>query len=135
MIFMLTHKDCQISDSSYDYINAHLEKLERYLPSVKEDEIVLRMFIRRNVDRYHPPRTHLSAQRTYARKKPALANFEGSINFRFNKKRLYVHFKGQTIDECADTGFGLIFKELDKYKDTHFSSESEYPDHSTIRGT
>lgn len=31
-------------------------------------------------------------------------------------------------------GFERIYKEIEKFKDTHFPAGSEYPNHSTIRG-
>lgn len=134
MIFQLTAKNCQVPEASKEYINRNLSKLEQFLPDVAGDLLVLRLVIRKNVDRYHPPRTHLQQHKTYADTKPSLAYFEGSITFRIDKNRLYVHFKGQTLDECIKRGFELIFKELKKFKNLHFSSESEYPDHNSIRG-
>jgi len=84
-------------------------------------------------DKYHPPKLG-NHHKTYADLKPALAFFEGSINFRLSKNRLYVHFKGQTMEECIDVGFKRVFRELERYKDLHFPSESEYPNRDSIRG-
>ncbi|MBI4035367.1 hypothetical protein HY383_00300 [Candidatus Daviesbacteria bacterium] len=134
MIFKLTAKNCEISAASYKHISRHFEKMTQLLPHVREDLVVLRVVIRKNIDKYHPSRIHPHQHRSYADYKPALAYYEGSITFRLDKKRLYAHFKGQTIDECFDLGFDRIFEELEKYKDLHFPSESEYPNHSTIRG-
>lgn len=134
MIFKLTAKNCEISAASYKHVSRHLKKITQSLPHLKEDLVVLRLVIRKNIDQYHPPRIHPRRHRSYADYKPALAYYEGSITFRLDKKRFYTHFKGQTIDECFDLGFGRIFEELEKYKDLHFSSESKYPNHSTIRG-
>lgn len=134
MIFKLTARGCRISKTSERHIRQHLKKISQSLPNIEEDLVVLRMMIKRNIDRYHPPRVHPHLHKTYSDSKPALAYFEGAINFRLTKKRLYVHFKGQTIDECIDHGFSLIFRELEKFKDLHFIDESEYPDHSSIRG-
>ena len=134
MIFQLTTKNCGISDASYKYIKVHLDKITRFLPHVEGDLIVFRLNIKRNIDLYHPPRMHPQGHKGYINKKPASVIFEGSMTFRLNKNKFYAHFKGQTIDECLDLGFNRTFKELEKYKATHFPAESEYPDRSTIRG-
>ena len=133
MIFHLTAKGCQISETSYGNIRRHLEKIERVLPNIENDLIVLRLVVRKNTDRYYPMRTHPHKHKTYSDGKSALAYFEGSISCLLHKKKLYVHFKGQTVDECVDLGFERFFKEVEKFKDLHFASESEYPDHMSIR--
>ncbi len=134
MIFKLTTKSCQVSDRSYKHITQHLAKITQTLPDIEEDLIVFRLTMRKNLDRYHPPRTHPHPHKSYADVKSELAFFEGSITFRIGKKQLFTHFKGQTIDECINLGFDRIFNELEKYKELHFSAESEYPNHSSIRG-
>lgn len=133
MIFKLTTRGCQISPSSYKHLSQHLNKMERCLPNIEPDLVVLRLILRKDIDHYHPPRTRPHPQKTYVSKKAALAFFAGSISFRLNKNRLYAHFKGRTINECLDRGFELIFEKLEKYKELHFPSESEYPDHSSLR--
>jgi hypothetical protein len=132
MIFKLTSEGCRVSQSSYKHVIKHLDKINQSLPDIESDLVVIRLVIKSNVDEYFPPRRH-RLQKTYADTKPELAQYEGSITFRLAKKQIFVHFKGQTIDECIDTGFDLIFKKLEKYKDTHFPSESQYPDRRTIR--
>lgn len=134
MIFKLTTINCQISQSSYRKINRYLKKINRYLPNIESDLVVFRILFRKNIDRYHPPKTHPHPQKDYTDIKPVIAYYEGSMTFRLGKKQLYVHFKGTTIDECIDTGFDLIFEELKRHKDLHFSSESDYPDKTSIRG-
>lgn len=134
MILQVTAKNCQISDKSRQYINKQAAKIERMLPDVEPDLLVLRLIIVSNIDRYHPPRVHRHTHKTYADNKTALANFEGSLTISLNKNRFYTHFKGVTIEECLDTGFHRLFIELGKYKDLHFPSDSEYSDRNSIRG-
>ncbi len=134
MIFKSTTKHCRISPGTQKYIDQHLKKITQNLPAVDEDLVVVRLTLRKNIDKYHPSRSRPHTHKSYADTKPALAYFEGSMTFRLDKKQLYVHFKGQTIEECVDQGFHLIFKELEKYKDLHFPADSEYPDHHSIRG-
>lgn len=132
MILKLTAKNCRISENTRRYIDQHIHKVAQALPNMQEDMVVLTLMVRKNIDKYHPQRNH-SSNKAYANKKPALAYFNGSISFRLEKKWLYVHFKGQTIDECVGYSFGVIFRELKKFKELHFSSESKYPDRSSIR--
>lgn len=133
MIFKLTAKGCQIPPKTRKHINKHLEKFARSLQNIQNDLVVFRLLIKKNIDRYHPLRMHPHPHKSYADIKPALAYYEGLMTFRLDKKQLYVHFKGQTVDESIDRGFDLLFKKLEKYKNLRFSSESEYPDRSSIR--
>src|SRR3989344_9657032 len=116
MVFKLTTKGCQVSLSSYRHLSQHLQKIDQWLPTIEQDLVVLRLVLKKDVDHYHPSRSRPHHQKTYATKKPALAFFVGSISFRLNKNRFYAHFKGQTINECIDRGFELIFEKLEKYK-------------------
>lgn len=125
MIFKFTCKHCRISNKSQRDISKHLAKLNQMLPDVQSDLVVLRLTIKKNIDKYYPLKK--------AYQKPSLAYFEGSMTFRLNKNRFYTHFKGATIDECIKVGFERLSKEIEKYKDLHFSSESDYPDHRSIR--
>lgn len=134
MIFKLTAKGVQIPEQTYKHINSHLNKIARILPDVEEDLIVLRFNLKKNVDKYHPQKSHAHPHKSYSDKKTELAYYEGAITFRLEKKQLYVHFKGQTINECVNLGFERIFEEIEKFKDLHFSSTSKYPDHKSIRG-
>ena len=133
MILKITCKNCELSEDNHKHIQANLEKIVKALPHVESDLIVFRLTLKRNTDKYHPQRTHPHSHKTYSDKKPSLAFYEGSITFRLDKNRLYVHFKGRTIDECINLGFERIFEEIEKFKDIHYTTESEYPDHSTIR--
>jgi hypothetical protein len=135
MIFQLTAKNCRVSERSHRHINKHLAKVSQVLPNITSDLVVLRLTIRKNIDKYHPPRARSHLYKNYSDSKPALAYFEGSITFRLSRNRFYVHFKGMTVDECVNLGFKRLFEGLEKYKDMHFPNESEYPDHSSIRGS
>ncbi|GEM_PF-2085877 len=133
MILKLTTRNCRVSDESQKRINEHLAKIVKLLPHIESDLVVFRLTIRKNIDRYFPSRIRRHRHKTYSDLKPAISNFEGSMTFRLYKNKFYTHFKGVTIDECINLGFGRLFTEVEKYKDLHFSSESEYPDHRSIR--
>lgn len=133
MIVKLTTRNCRVSDDSKKRINDYLARVVKVLPHIESDLVVFRLTIRKNIDRYFPPRIRRHRHKTYSDLKPAISYFEGSITFRLHKNRFYTRFKGVTIDECINLGFGRLFIELEKYKDLHFPSESEYPDHRSIR--
>lgn len=133
MIFKLTKSGCNFSDTNYQQIDQYIKKISNFLGDLDSDLIVLRLVIKGNKDKYYLPKTYPHRNTNYADRKPVLAYYEGSITFRLNKNQLYVHFKGQDIDECIEKGFKLILLKVDKFKDQHMVSESEYPDHNTIR--
>lgn len=134
MLLKITTKGCRISESSRRHLNQHLKRMILSLPEGRGDLIVLRMILKKDIDKYHPQRTRAGKHKTYADIKPALSFYTGSITFCLKKQRIYAHFKGQTIDECLDLGMRRIFRKLKKYKDTHIPSESEYPSRLSIRG-
>lgn len=141
MILKLTTKNCRVSNKSEKRIRKHLARVTRALPHIESDLVVFRLTIRKNIDRYFPPRFRRHRHKTYSDLKPAISYFEGSIAFRLNKNRFYTHFKGVTTDECINLGFERLFIKLEKYKqasrwrdkDLHFPGESEYPDRRSIR--
>jgi len=98
---------------------------------MEDDLVVFRATFRQDIDRYHP-KIHPRKHKSYVMTKPTQAYFEGSMGFRIGKKAIYADFKGQTIDECIDSGFDQIFKEIEKYKDLHIPSDSDYPDQRSV---
>lgn len=122
---MLTCKNCRVSKKVRQYINKFLNKITRELSSVSSDQIVLRLLMRKNTDKYYPLKK--------AYQKPALAYFEGSITFRLKKNGFYSRFKGGTINECVKMGFERIIREIQEFRNLHYPSESDYPDRSSIR--
>lgn len=133
MVFKLIAKECEVVESSQQHINRHLEKLSRFLKNIEADLPILHLIIRKNRDRYHPKKISSPKAKSYVSTKPSLAYYEGSIVLTLPKKLLYAHFKGQTVDECVNLGFERITQKVIKYKDTHFPTESEYPDRASIR--
>ena len=130
----MTAKECRISDVSRKHINDYLAKVTKLLSNFAGDLVVLRLTIRKNIDRYHPPKIKTRKRKNYSDLKSALSNFEGSINFRLLKNSFHTNFKGKTIDECLNLGFMCLFKKLRKFKDLHFPAASEYPHRESIRG-
>lgn len=134
MIFQLTCKNCRISEKSREYLSRYINKVQRALLKIPPDEITLKLVIKKNTDRYHPPRIHPHPHKNYSDKKTALAVFEGSLTFRLFKKRFYAAFKGASVNECVKTGFERLLKEIDEFRNLRYSAESDYPDRRTIRG-
>lgn len=132
MKLQLTAKNCRIASHSQNLIEEHIAKIKRFLPDLESNLVFVRLTIRRNLDRYFPPRLP-HKYKTYKDSKTVLANFEGSLILPILKNRIYVRFKGTTIDECIKVSFERLFTKLEKLKDRHFSSRSSYPDHSSIR--
>jgi len=59
--------------------------------------------------------------------------FDGTIKMVLPKKPLIVRFKKATIDEAVNIGFDRLFKEIETYKGKHFTNNSEFYNHDTIR--
>lgn len=132
MKLQLTAKNCKITNHSQKLIDDNIEKVKRFLPDLESDLVYIRLTIRRNTDRYFPPRLH-HKYKTYGDSKTALANFEGSLALPIRKNNIYVRFKGITTNECIKVGFEKLFIKIKKFKNLHFSSRSAYPNHSSIR--
>ncbi len=132
MKLQLTAKNCKITSHPQELIDDNIEKIERFLPDLEGDLVFIRLTIRRNTDRYFPPRISYR-NKTYGDSKPALAYFEGTLALPIKKSNIHVRFKGATIDECIKLGFERLFTKLKKFKDLHFPSRSRYPNHTSIR--
>lgn len=114
-------------------IDPIISKVNRMLPEFKPDLPVLSFFIRKISQKYHIKRKHAHAVHDYAKVKPGLARFDGRVNLALPGKTLYSHFNGSTIEEGIHQGVRQLVKEIQKYKQLHFKSQSKYPNHATIR--
>lgn len=123
MELKITAKQCTIPSSSYRKLLGHTKKISKSLSRLNDNAIVYRLVLKAH---YHRYRVHLDKEQI-----PAFV--EGAISFRLAKKTLSIKFKGLTVDECLQEGIEKISRELVKYKDLHFKSQSEYPDRSSIR--
>lgn len=123
MRLKITTKGFQIPIQLYKHLDFHLQKISQRLPHLEYDLSSFSIVIRKTAHKYYIKRHYHHA----------LALFEGSMNLQLPKKPLIVTFKGQTINECIDRGIDRLKKELQKYKDLHFKSQSEYPNRLSIR--
>ena len=131
MKLKITAKGFQIPTKIYQHLNFHLPKISQRLPHLNYDLSLLSIIIRRTAHKYHIKRHYHQSYTNYADRKPALALYEGSMNLRLTKQPLIVTFQGYTINECIDRGIDYLKKELQKYKDLNFKSQSEYPNHKS----
>lgn len=126
MIINIADKGLKMDPKSVEDIKEHFLKVNKLLPHLNPDLLSVNFFIRKNDDKYH-------VKRKYRHTAAALAHFEGWIRLILPKKALYAKFKGATVDECIHKGVKSLIKEIKKYKDLHFKSQSQYPDRKTIR--
>lgn len=133
MIINIADKGIKLEQKFIDDINKHFQKVNKLLPHFNPDLLSVNFFIRKNDDKYYTKRKHRHTKRDYLKVKPSLAHFEGWIRLTLPKKALYTHFKGENVEECIHAGIKHLIKEIKKYKDLHFKSQSQYPSHETIR--
>lgn len=133
MIFKLTSKGFKASVKTYEYVQRRLKKTAQLLPHLDSDLSQLNILIRKHTSKYSPKRHYHHAYTNFTNRKSSMALFEGSIDLKLPVKKLYVQFKGKNIAECLHVGMNRIQKEVKKYKDLHFKSQSEYPNHNSIR--
>lgn len=132
MKVQVTTKRFKVSQRFYNHLNFHLQTISKQLPHLKSDLPHLNILIKKAAHRYFPKKLpHLFT--SYSEKKPDLALFEGLMTLSLPRKTLIVRFQGKTVKECLDYGYHGLKRELKKYKDLHFKSESQYPDHRSIR--
>lgn len=134
MIINIADKGIKLDQKSLEYIYKHFQKINNLFPQFNPDILSLNFFIRKNDDRYYTKRRRSHIGKDYLKVKLSLAHFEGWIRLILPKKALYTHFKGADVEECIHSGIKSLTREIKKYKQLHFKSQSRYPDHSSIRG-
>ena len=112
MNFCVTSRYYQVSNSLWEVIEKHIEKLEQRLPHLNPNLGLIKLVIKRN------------KRRNY---------FDGSISLSVPKKHLYAYCLGFYPEEEINNAFERLFKELGKYKGKHFASDSQYFNHESIR--
>lgn len=132
MIINIADKGLKLDETALKILNRNLEKVSRILPHFKSDLPAINFFIKKNDDKYHK-RKYSNKGKDYTSTKSALAHFEGWLRLILPRKALYIHFRGATVEECIHAGIKHLIKEIKKYKDLHFKSQSQYPHHESIR--
>lgn len=119
----ITAKGFKVNSRLSKHLNFHLQKISERLPNLKSDLPSLKFLVRKSIKKYYNKKDY-----------PSLAHFEGSISLQLPKKSLFVTFSGRSVSECIESGISRLKKEFEKYKDLHFKSQSQYPNHLSIRG-
>lgn len=120
MIVQLTTKGLKIDSATVVKIKNEFLKIGKYVPHLPQD-LQLNVYIKKEV------------LKTGARTKAVLQNFDGWVKLIMPKKVLYSEFNGRTVSQGILNGKRNLRKELKKYKELHFKSQSKYPNHQTIR--
>ena len=141
MKYTISTKHCSLSDKNLEHIEKHIEKINHMLPNLDPDTTLLDFMLRENKKRRfnyirHETLEENQTGKTIKNVNPKAPNpiyFDGTIKLVLPKKPLMVYLKGVTIDEVINTGFERLFEEIKTYKGKHYSGNSEYFDHKTIR--
>ncbi|OGD86355.1 hypothetical protein A2870_00560 [Candidatus Curtissbacteria bacterium RIFCSPHIGHO2_01_FULL_41_11] len=112
MNLCVTTKHYQVSSSLWEAIERNVEKLKYRLPHLNPNLGLIKLVIKRN------------KRRNY---------FDGSVSLSVPKKHLYAHFIGFYPEEEVKNAFERLFKELCTYKGKHFTNDSRYFRHDSIR--
>lgn len=132
MIVNVNTRRMRIDSLTVEKLKANWGKLSKYLPNLHEDT-QLNFFIKKGVSKIHPGSKY-KTRHDYMKTKLKLANFEGWVKLILPKKVLYARFQGETVRDGFSKAKRHLLKEIKKYKDLHFKSQSQYPSHETIRG-
>lgn len=141
MKYTVSTKQCGLSDKTLRHIDKHIVKINQMLPGLDSDATELDFVIRQNkkkrlnhirLETYEENHTERAIEDASPKASDPIY-FDGTIKLVLPKKPLSVHLKGATIDEAINTGFDRLFKEIETYKGKHYTSDSEYFDHATIR--
>ncbi|MCR4324442.1 MAG: HPF/RaiA family ribosome-associated protein [Candidatus Curtissbacteria bacterium] len=112
MNLCITARQYRLSSHLWDSIDRHVQKLEQWLPHIDRGLGLIKVVIKRN------------RRRNF---------FDGSIYLSLPKKHLYTYFQGANADEAINQAFEHLFKELSRYKGKHFTNDSQYYRHESVR--
>lgn len=120
-----------MTDQMKQKIDQKVSELQKRLPHLRPLDISI--LIKKSVLQYHPRKHYHSSFGSYLDQKKDLASYIGAISLSLPKQTLRTHVMGKTVSECLKKGLQTVEKQLQKYKDLHFKSQTAYPDHRTIR--
>lgn len=133
MKFNIVTKKIQIPTNVKKHLYSNMRKISRRLPFFNSDLPLLNFLVKKVSNKYYPKRHYHPSFTSTMDRKTSLAFFAGTINLQLAKNTVYLNFKGQTLSECLNRGVKLLERKLQKFKDLHFKSRSDYPNHSSIR--
>lgn len=113
MVCKITTKNFKLSHDLDKLLKQLVSKIDHQLPNLVSDLPLVDLIIKKN---------------------PRKGNFfEGKLMLSLPKKNLIAHFEGASLGLSLHEGFDKLLKELKKYKGMHYSSDSTYFDHGSIR--
>ncbi len=112
MRLSVTAKNYQMTSSLWEMIGRYAENIQKRFPHINPRLGLLKLTVNRN------------KRRNY---------FDSSVYFVLPKKHLYSHFRGITPQETIKHSFDRLLKESAKYKGKHFTNDSQYFRHDSIR--
>lgn len=141
MKYTISGKHLRLSDKTLGHIVVHIKKINHVLPDLNPDIAELDLLIRENKKKkLHDVKPEDLKENLMQKAKAKVISkalspiyFDGTIKLVLPRKPLTIHLKGASIDEAINVGFARLFREIEIYKGKHYSSNSEYFDHRTIR--
>lgn len=127
----VTTNQIVLTEKMTQKIALKIAELQKRLPHL--NPISANILIKKSAILYHPRKHYHASFGSYLGDKAEQAAFIGTITISLPIKSLRTHVMGKTIAECLKKGLETIAKQLQKYKDLHFSSQTAYPDHQSIR--
>ncbi len=127
----LTTNQIKLSQKLFQKISSKISQFEKRLPHI--NLLQINILVKKSATLYHPRKHYHASFGGYIEKKSAKAAYLATIAFILPSKKLSAKVTGQTVDECLKKGLETIEKQIQKYKTTHFKSQSRYPDHTSIR--
>ncbi len=132
MNVQLIKRRIRIDPESAIRIKEELLRIGKLLPDLSEDTIIT-FFLSKSLSKYHPFSKY-KKHHDYLSSKMKMAHFGGWIKLALPRKALYARFEGLTIPDAIKGARKNIVKEIKKYKELHFKSQSKYPHKDSIRG-
>lgn len=139
MNLIITTKKFRLLGNDQQYIGKLVKKILRFIPWKDDDypllEIILRKHKKKSLDHSEKKLIAKDLVRPLAGHE-TIDNpvyYDGTVDLILPKKRLVANMLGKTVHEAIKDGFDELFSEIDTYKGLHFSGNSKYYSHQTIR--
>jgi len=131
MVSVLTTKGFDPDVYLTGKIEKELRKIDKLVPHMMPD-LKLNVFTRKSQSGFHPRKKN-QHHKEYLTSRLKKSNYEGWVSLTLPKEVLFAKFKGLSADDGINSAIKKLLKELKKYKDLHFKSQSQHPHHETIR--
>ena|ERR1035437_5777139 len=111
MIYILTKKNIALPKDKNQAINNEIRRIDHLLPYINLAFPIMWVNIVKSGKLYN-----------------------ATLRLPLPKQVLYTHFLSDTPSQAIHLAFERLLKIIKKYKDLHFKSRSDYPNHKSIRG-